>query len=233
MNIRHFVKTAAASTVALALSTQFLMGETTLSNLDQTDDGWIIPVGLSFYGSSLGQAFTVSGDWRLASVTLGLVGSNTSGTEPAGEFSISIYSGAISGLPSVKLATLVGNSNPYAAGLYTYTATDGVLLTSGVQYWIVTSVPNYGEDFGYDFRAAEGFNTALPGWSVSETGSLLFSSDGFATGDSYDSAYFGGNIAFAIDAEAVPEPSTVVVLALGGAGLFEALRRQRSAKAVG
>ena len=61
------------------------------------------------------------------------------GANNAGQFTVSIYAGESAPATLVPNGRLIGESNPFTAGDYTYTAS-GLTLDPDTTYWIVASV---------------------------------------------------------------------------------------------
>jgi len=108
------------------------------------------------------------------------------------------------------LDTLSGSLDPTSSGIYTYTPTTTISLLGGYPYCIVLTADTLVANGAYEWSYA---NTdtyqASGGWSF---GGMWTSS----TSVGYQRAPSGTFPLFAVSATAVPEPSSVVLLALGG-----------------
>ena len=78
---------------------------------------------------------TATGPFEITTLTLRM----TQGTNGAGGFSVAIYAGESAPARLVTNGRLAGESNPLAAGNYTYTAS-GLTLDPDTTYWIVAGV---------------------------------------------------------------------------------------------
>ena len=162
-------------------------------------------LGDSVFGYSVGggsqsfQTGAASNGYSLNSITL-LMG-NWLGN--ASNFVVSIYNDN-SGQFGTSLATLNGNSDPETSGEYNYFASNLNLNPSTV-YWIVANCESFssGSFFppgGYAWQlTASPDYTSSDGWSINTAGNSPPLGNGF--------------LQFAVNATAVPEPST---FALGG-----------------
>ena len=149
-----------------------------------------------------------STDLNVQSVTMGLFYDN-SNTLP---FTISLYNDA-SGEPG----TVVATSSPVSVGSndrYTFPFT-GLTLSPGTTYW---ARPAVGVSWYRNF--AETAPTAQNGSGYTFVNTLLTTNGG--------SSYGAVNPGYAISVNAVPEPASIGLMAIGAAGLgATALRRMR------
>lgn len=155
---------------------------------------------------------TGTGVWELNSVEL--AARNYAATA---NFQVSLYS--ISGqVPGTKLADFTG-PNPGAYGNYTYTAASEILLQPGTTYFIVASSTESESFYGWGQTNSSTFTT-LPGWSLYKGNASTV--DG-VWGPNMD----GVTPLFAVTATAVPEPSALVLaaLGLGALGVYRFSRR--------
>eukprot|EP01031_Cornospumella_fuschlensis_P007416 gene7416-9187_t len=114
-----------------------------LSNLESPSRGGVT-IDANFHKA---QPFltTASGPFEITTVTLRMAPGFTAG----GGFSVAIYSGASAPSQLVTNGRLVGESNPMAAGNYTYTAS-GLTLDPDTPYWIVASVTSGAGSYRWD-----------------------------------------------------------------------------------
>jgi len=125
-----------------------------------------------------------------------------------------------------SIATLAG-PDPASAGVFTYTATDVLLEPNNVYWFVVTSPTSVASGaFHWDYYHLGKGVTGPEGWYLG--GGNQVSSDGVAW--SRDTV---GTMHFAIDATAVPEPSTLALFGMGTACLIAILFPQRRVKGKG
>lgn len=124
-----------------------------ISNTNQPNPGYYIDVGA---GNMIATSFTTTGvTTNPFAVTVVLNGSfafQGPGMPPAflGPFQLGIYSDA-GGSPGSSLGVLSGNSNPNAAGVYSYSDTTGLVLATNTTYWIVASSPGTSGEASYEW----------------------------------------------------------------------------------
>ena len=153
---------------------------------------------------------THAGGYLLNSIQLALTNAlgNPSGfTAMIYDVNPRIVGGAV---PGTSLGTLNGSLDPVAVGIYTYNPASTLTLSPGTTYFIVLTAGTAVADGAYQWSVT---STHAPTVSGGWTGdhNLLSSSDGLNWGP------VGLAFAqFAISATAVPEPSTLGLLALGG-----------------
>lgn len=104
---------------------------------------------------------TASGPFEITTVTLRL-GAGVTGT---GRFFLGIYSGETAPVAPVPNGILTGNTNPVAAGNYTYTA-NGVTLDPDTTYWLVAGVSSGAGIYRWSFAATTTFQ--ISEWSFVE-----------------------------------------------------------------
>ena len=184
------------------------------------------PIGITSISSDswVGQLFytgTNASGYLLDSIQLRM--ENQLGN-PAG-FSLSIYGDA--NLPRTlqpggNLQLLTG-PNPTSAGVYTFTSSGLILTPTTAYYLVATSLnPAANGSFRWDYTTDQ----PQGGLEYMSTGTgFAYSSDGVSWQFSRQH-YFQ----FAINATAVPEPSSLVLLGLGGSFLFTRLSRKSRAK---
>ena len=196
------------------LAQQIIQAQGTLylSNLGQPSTGSLAVGSNAWYAADFITG-TNAGGYILNSVNLAM----TDATSNPSGFTALIYSAvALSSVnPGSNLETLNGSANPAANGIYTYTdssnlilspntgyfivLTSGTAITNGAYQWIITSTPS------------SGYNSYHWG------GGNLFLHSNNGSSWSFTSGTYGQ---FAIDATAVPEPSSLGLLVLGGLGFF-------------
>jgi hypothetical protein len=196
-------------------------GTTTfLSNLEQASagssavgsDSWIAAV--FFTGNN-------AGGYSLNSVQLGMVDASGS---PA-NFTVTLYADANNpaGIrPGSSLGTLTGSANPASSGTYTYAAPANLILSPGLDYFIVITSATSIATGAYDWSLS-GVNSYNPNgnWGVpSGISSGVFGSANGSSWNSLSATY----PQFAVNATPTPEPGVVGLLAVGG--LIVAMRRR-------
>jgi hypothetical protein len=115
---------------------------------------------------------------------------------------------------------LSGPTAPPVDTVSTYTAT-GLTLAADTTYWVIFDNPGDGTVSVANTQDGTPNTVAAPGWSLGSTG---YRNEG---GGAYNYSYTGiATPLFAINA--VPEPSTVALMALSGMGaLFFSTRKSR------
>src|SRR5664280_201076 len=182
------------------------------------------------YVSNLGQTSTVSesigsNSWYAANFHTGnnvggyilnyiqLAMTNASGN-PSG-FTAMLYGAAnipAATLPGSSLGTLNGSLNPVTAGTYTYTAPSNLILSPSTYYFIVVTAGTSVANGAYEWSVEDTSPPFSMGWS--QVNDFFQSSNG--------SSWIGnlGALEFAINATAVPEPSSSFLLLLGSGVLI-------------
>jgi hypothetical protein len=129
-------------------------------------------------------------------------------------FTAMIYTevGFTGDFPGSSLGTLDGSLNPASSGVYTYTDDSNITLSPNAIYYIVltagTAVANGAYEWSLTSSASYNPNG---GWGWFQPYNPSHSSDGL---NWY--GYLNTNPQFAINATAVPEPSSEILLGLGG-----------------
>jgi hypothetical protein len=116
--------------------------------------------------------------------------------------------------PGSSLGTLDGSLNPASSGVYTYTDDSNIILAPNVFYFIVLTAGTLVANGAYQWSLA-GANSYNPtgGWGVIGGNSTAFYSS--VNGSSWNPIGFSFP-QFAINATTVPEPSSEILLGLGG-----------------
>jgi hypothetical protein len=154
---------------------------------------------------------------KLQSITLGLFYDNTL----TADFGMSIYSDN-AGVPSTTPFATAPAQSISTASLYTYNF-GNVALAEGATYWIVPGV-----DLSWYTPLASPTPQAFNGSGYSWPGTGLASSNGGTSWNTNDLVVVNGRYAFSV--QAVPEPSTYALAALGlGVAGFVRARRRKSA----
>ena len=195
--------------LALAvLSPQVAEAQGTLyvSNLGLTSSG-SSPVGHDSWLAVDFRTGTNAGGYSLNSFQVVLA--DASGN-PSG-FTAMLYTevGAASPTPGSSLGTLNGSLNPATGGIYTYNPASNLTLSWNTDYCIVLTSGTAVANGAYEWSVTSTFTpTLIGGW---HGGDALFpSSDGLNWG--YTHVY----AQIALYATAVPEPSSLGLLVLGG-----------------
>lgn len=120
-----------------------------------------------------------------------------------------------------SIATLAG-PNPSTSGVFTYTATALTLAPSTV-YWfaVKAATPLSVGAFRWDHAAARNDTPGIDGWL--QGAAYQTSLDGI----DWDRSTQVGNLKFAVTATAIPEPSAMSLILLGGGALIYARRRKK------
>jgi hypothetical protein len=185
------------SILGLTISTQLVSAQGTLyvSNLDQT------PTGSMAVGSDswLAQPFVTGrnvGGYDLDSIQLLM--DAASGTPS--DFSVSIYDANLNMFaPQNSLGSLSGSINPSTGGIFTYTASDIMLLPSYLYFVVVTATtPIATGDYNWSAAGSAG---DLRQWGIKPD--YYSSTDGLSWGYSTPNAF-----QMAVYATTVPEPAT-------------------------
>jgi hypothetical protein len=225
----EIVSMAVSFTLALTFSGT-LRAETVISNL-MPSSGSGIGIGAlnppSTTNTMQGEGFRTGSDplgYRLNSVTLHLGGA----TGNPGDFVLELYEGYLFGTNG-PIGEFVVTSNPTVAGLYYFDfADDDLILAPATRYMIVASAPDAtGRTVSqYGWRQAN-FPTVTsgPGWLIIGP---TFSNNGGANWTSVRSEPFQ----FAIDATAIPEPTSILLAGLACAVMCHHFRKRRAAVGV-
>ena len=196
----------------LAQQIAVAQGTTTyLSNLSQASAG-SLPVGSDSWLAAAFQTGTNAAGYLLNSVQLALTAASGS---PTG-FRAMIYNNgaAPSGIiPGTNLCTLNGSLDPVAAGVYTFTPASTLTLLPRLFYEIVLTAetPMAVGAYEWSFATTSSYNPS-GGWFAAN-GPILTSDNGSPPSWNLSGA---SSAQFAINGTAVPEPSTLALLALGG-----------------
>jgi hypothetical protein len=200
-------------------------GTTYVSNLDQSSAGSHSAGSDSWLAACFSAGTNASG-YVLNSIQLAMT--DASGN-PSG-FIVMVYATELGGFaPGSSLVTLNGSLNPVTAGIYTYTPDTTLTLAPRVAYSIVltsgTAVANGAYEWSY--AGINSYNST-DGWGAlgGNLGGVCTSANGSWPWIVSVSTF----PQFAVNSTAVPEPSTLGLLVVGG---FFLVWHRRKAKAVG
>ena len=202
------------------LSPQIAQAQGTLyiSNLGQTTTG-SSPVGNDSWLAADFRTGPNAGGYLLNSVQSALA--DASGN-PNG-FTVMLYTAIVGRavMPGSSLGTLNGSLDPVAGGIYTYRPASDLALTPSAVYFIVLTAGTAVANGAYEWSFASTYAPILNGvWQGDAA--FLSSSDGLIW-----QGLTGAYAQFGIYATAVPEPSALGSLVLGG---FFLLWHRRKAK---
>lgn len=192
-----------------------LPAATVVSNLDQPTFG-SSPVSTAFWFGNRFVTDASSLGFTLESVTisLGLPGDSSSG------LFVALYSDD-SSHPGLPLEMLSGTASPAVDGDFTYTSL-GLVLAPNTSYWIVAGVAAGAGNYSWKVTDSNLFTGS---WSIPPTATHIYS---FNQGGQWEPAQDGFARQFSVAAIAVPEPSSVACLGLGGGAWIVFRRRQVS-----
>ena len=196
----------------LNASSAFAQGTTYLSNLDAASagsqtiasDAWVAAWFETPSGSDV---------YSLDSIQLLM---NSPSGNPSG-FSLVLYNPFMPLRPENILTTLSG-SEPSSPGIFTYTAS-GVSLLPATVYWFAVTGGTPAGAGGYQWNYADTVSLPVKGWFQGD--SSQFSADGINWGRG------PAHQQFAINATAIPEPSTLALVGLAGFCLVSASMKRR------
>jgi hypothetical protein len=201
-----------------------------LSNLGEPSVGSAV-IGSDAWIAQLFYTGTNSAGYILDSIQL-LMGS-ASGSPSA--FSAMIYSSStphpplntFSSAPDNSLGSLSG-LDPSAGGVFTYTAS-GLMLSPSTYYFIVHTAATPVAQGSYDWRSTANISILNPSdpWELKY---IYYSS---TDGSSWAAHLREGVFQLAIYATAVPEPSSIALLSLGGLFFVGSVRNRLRARRIG
>lgn len=158
------------------------------------------------------QGFLVGNDLSaLNSVTLTLDEGISGGS---GALTVALYDstgtdgfGVAPTAPGSLVTTLVGNSDPYAAGNYTYTPSSLTVLQPNTTYYVVLSTPNYPANYPWLYTTDAAPNVGSGWWGFVYDGSGWYMGNS-AGGGAYNPQLMDVNVE-------TPEPGTLALLLMG------------------
>jgi len=211
--------TAAVLIALTALGNTASRGATVVSNLSTSEaSAW----DLGPAGGDVGVAnsFTTStgAGWTLDSIVLSLVealGPNP--PVPDQNVTVSLYDDA-GGEPGSVVGTF-NSMVPAIPGTVTFTPTTTVNLTANTTYWVYAEYPE--EDEVYWSNTSDLTETGLAGWEIGNDALTL-------TGGSWNVLLDDTPTRFEINATTIPEPTSALLVGLGGAFLGVGRRRIKS-----
>ena len=198
-----------------------------LSNLGQTPDGSLAVGSDSWLGEGFRTGTNVDG-YVLDSVQFSMM--DASGN-PSG-FTAMIYSAIVNFaiLPGSSLGTLNGSVDPATSGVYTYTPASSMALSPHTTYFIVLTAGTAIANGAYEWGLAGTYSyNPTDGWAVGNHQGTIGVFDSSLDGSSWNLGN-QGNLQFAINATAIPEPSPSWLVLLGS-GVFIYARRNHKSKA--
>lgn len=184
--------------------------------------GSFITVDSSNWLAQLFSTDSSAASFSVTSVSLAL--GNAANT--SGNFFVSINNNTGSNLPGTTVGTLSGTANPSTAGTYTFTSA-GISLNANTKYWIRVGVSSGSGSYSWlDTQSFEGFNHTGT-WSLFNdfANGIPTDSYSFNGGSSWNKAY---GTPYKFELSAVPEPTTIGLVAAGlAASAFGLMRRRK------
>ena len=192
-------------------------GSIYISNLEANSLGGI-PIASNAWAAQSFQTGVNPGGYSLEGIQLRLL--PASGAPTA--LGISLFGNAPLTKPGSLIATLAGNPQPTDGGVFSFTS-PGLPLSPNTKYWIVMTSQSALADGAFTATRVSFFDyTATGNWSMDRF--FKTSADGLTWTDSN----VGFNLAFAVTATAIPEPSAVAVLTLSALFLAAGRIRKRT-----
>ena len=193
-------------------------GTTYLSSLSETPTGSDVVGSDSWVAAGIFTGNNVGG-YVLNSVQLGMADSSGN---PSG-FTVMLYTEANNPstiIPGTSLGTLDGSTDPATSGIYTYTDDLNIMLSPSTLYFIVLTAGTAVSNGAYIWNEGTYPPNSSGGWG--DDNAVLHSSNGI--GGWSTSPEDLNIVQFAINATAVPEPSSSWLVLLGS-GIFMYARR--------
>ena len=168
----------------------------------------------SFTTGSFGGGYNLD-DIRMSVVSVSL---DATASKPGGKFVVQLWSDSV-GTPGSILETLT-QGTPVSPGIKAFGSSKGTLLNSNTRYWVSVTVQG-GNDLSVSLEQTN-LKTEIStpvGWTIGDSNFSLV--DGTPKIDDACVPYLK------ITAVPVPEPSSVALLGLTGAGLMFLARRRK------
>lgn len=193
-----------------------LQGVVLVSNLAEPDTGNAASVGAVGGGGgiqqALAQSFMVGAPAALEGVTLSLIDSTATT-----DFTVALYSN-FGGSPATLLSIFTGDINPSSGAIF-FTDPTASLLAAGTTYWIVASAANSTGQKLWSVTASDSEQGEL-GWQLGDVAKFRLGTGGWIA-----STLDSGAWQMSVNGSIVPEPSSIVLLALGLAAFVASRNR--------
>jgi hypothetical protein len=182
---------------------------TYLSNLGQPSTG-SLAIGINSWLAAEFRTGNNASGYLINSIQLGL----TDASGNPSNFTAMIYTevGFDGSNPGSSLGTLDGSLSPVSSGVYTYADDSNITLSPNAIYYIVLTAGTAVGNGAYEWSLTSSVSyNPNGGWGWFQPYNPFHSSDGL---NWY--GYLNTNPQFAINATAIPEPSSEILLGLGG-----------------